>query len=85
MEKAAESALPGRVMLTLITVDWVGVTALLAGLAVARLVQVSASHMGIETWWKPWLLPSYVVAFLTCLVGPWDAAPRLQNSSRIDS
>jgi hypothetical protein len=49
-------------------IDWVGTGALLVGLAapwwMPRLMDVY-----VEAWWQPWLLPSYGIAFLACLIG----------------
>ena len=44
-------------------IDWIGATALFAGLAITLLVPTD-----LESWWFPWLLPSYAASFVTCLV-----------------
>ena len=48
--------------------DWIGVIALLAGLAT---LYVPGWIVGADDsqWWHAWLLPSYGVAFLACLLG----------------
>jgi peptidoglycan/LPS O-acetylase OafA/YrhL len=49
-------------------IDWVGALALLAGLAPP--VCVPGWRVGPNnTWWHPWLLPSYGVGFLVCPSG----------------
>ncbi len=45
-------------------VDWIGAVALAAGLATPLLEMPSLD----EPWWFPWLLPSYAVSFVTCLI-----------------
>lgn len=47
-------------------IDWPGVAALLAGLIYAPYWNRT---IGAEAWPHTWLLPSYGVAFLTCLLG----------------
>jgi len=50
------------------TFDLVGVIALAAGVATALLLP--QQFLWAEgKWWLPWLLPSYLVAFLGCLAG----------------
>lgn len=51
--------------------DWVGIVALLAGLALPMLVpnRLWANALHFELWWHPWLLPSYAIALAVCLVG----------------
>lgn len=49
--------------------DWVGMAALSAGLVAPFFLPKSftRSAYGImETWWHPWLLPSYAIAFGIC-------------------
>ena len=50
-------------------VDWVGVAALLGGLASPLYLPRWVVGAGAEQWWHPWLLPSYAVGFLLCLSG----------------
>lgn len=45
-------------------VDWIGVTALTAGV-VTPLLEVPSL---IESWWYPWLLLSYAVSLISCLI-----------------
>ena len=49
-------------------VNWVGVLAFVAGSAVP-ICMPRWTHSVVESWWHPWLLPSYGVAFLVCLSG----------------
>jgi hypothetical protein len=49
-------------------VDLVGVAALLAGLAVAFCLP-KRYLWGLDNWWLPWLLPSYAVGVVGCLLG----------------
>jgi len=49
-------------------VDLVGVAALLAGLTTAFCLP-ERYLWGQDSWWLPWLLPSYAVGFLGCLMG----------------
>jgi len=49
--------------------DWLGVSALLAGLATPLYVPNWIVGAGDDRWGSPWLLPSYGVAFLVCLSG----------------
>ena len=44
-------------------VDWIGATALFAGLAITLVIPAD-----LESWWFPWLLPSYAASFVTCWV-----------------
>jgi hypothetical protein len=46
-------------------IDWVASSALATGLATFFLVRFCVS----DAWWEPGLLPSYVVAFVTCVAG----------------
>jgi hypothetical protein len=46
-------------------IDWVASSALAIGLATFFLVRSWVS----DAWWEPGLLPSYAVAFVTCVVG----------------
>lgn len=50
-------------------IDWVGTSAVFAGLIAAVAVNAWAAHGGWGTWFHPWLLPSYAVAFMACLSG----------------
>jgi hypothetical protein len=50
-------------------VDWVGVTALLAGLAAPFHMPHAMFNAAADSWWHPWLLPSYGAGFLVCLLG----------------
>lgn len=50
------------------SVDWVGLCALAAGLTVSFAWRSPVDDSLINDWWHPGLLPSYAVAFLTCLV-----------------
>lgn len=52
-------------------IDWVGTLALVSGLAVPACIRVA------ESWWHPWLLPSYGIAFTVCLFGRMVFHPRL--------
>ncbi len=45
-------------------VAWIGIIALAAGLATPLLEMPSLT----EPWWYPWLLPSYSLSFITCLL-----------------
>ena len=47
-------------------VDWIGAVAISAGLAIPFLW--SYLFVPGEPWWFPWLLPSYAVSFVTCLI-----------------
>lgn len=49
--------------------DRIGVIALLAGLATPLYVPGWMVGAGDNQWWHPWLLPSYGVAFLVCVLG----------------
>jgi len=49
--------------------DWIGTTALLAGLTMPLYVPGWIVGAGDDRWGSPWLLPSYAVAFLVCLLG----------------
>jgi len=49
--------------------DWIGVTALIAGLATPLFTPNWIVGAGDDRWGSPWLLPSYGVAFLVCLLG----------------
>ena len=49
--------------------DWIGVTALIAGLATPFYIPNWIVGADDNPWWHPWLLPSYGVAFLVCLLG----------------
>ncbi len=49
-------------------IDWVGVCALLAGLA--TVFRLPGKYLwGLDNWSCPWLLRAYGVAFLVCLAG----------------
>ncbi len=48
-------------------IDWVSAMALAAGLVTPFCGRLLI--MDVEEWWHPWLLPSYGVALLVCLVG----------------
>jgi len=50
-------------------VDWVGVIAFVTGLATPLFVPHGAMELTRFPWWYPWVLPSFVVAFLICLLG----------------
>jgi hypothetical protein len=50
-------------------VDWIGFGALVVGLAVGFGWRWPIDDSINANWWHPWLLPSYAVAFLTCLAG----------------
>jgi hypothetical protein len=50
-------------------IDWVGVAALLSGLATPLYLPGWIVGGQAERWWHPWLLPSYAVGFLVCLFG----------------
>jgi hypothetical protein len=50
-------------------IDWVGVAALLIGLAAPMYMSYRMVEVADAWWWHPWLLPSYGAAFLVCLVG----------------
>ena len=50
-------------------IDWVGLSALAAGLAMPFYMPFLTSSEAPELWWHPWLLPSFGVGFVTCLVG----------------
>lgn len=43
--------------------------ALMLGLVSALSVQLWGGRAGVETWWRPWLLPSYGIAFMASLFG----------------
>lgn len=47
-------------------VDWICAVAISAGLAIPFLW--SYLFVPGEPWWFPWLLPSYAVSFVTCLI-----------------
>ena len=47
-------------------IDWVGLTALLAGLGC---IPCWNAITGAESWSHTWLLPSYATGFLVCLLG----------------
>jgi len=49
--------------------DWIGTSALLAGLTTPLYMPSWIVGEGDDQWWHPWLLPSYGVAFLVCLLG----------------
>lgn len=67
-------------------VDWVGVVALLGGLASPLYLPGWVVGAGAEPWWHPWLLPSYAVGFLLCLFGralqKLCLTPRLERAPR---
>jgi hypothetical protein len=46
-------------------IDWIASSALATGLATFFLVRFCVS----DAWWEPGLLPSYMVAFATCVAG----------------
>jgi hypothetical protein len=46
-------------------VDWIGIIALAAGLAAPLLEMPSLTD---DPWWYPWLLLSYAVSFILCLI-----------------
>jgi hypothetical protein len=50
-------------------VDWVGLIAVLAGLATPLFVPHEPLESASNPWWHPWLLPSYVLAFMVCICG----------------
>src|ERR1035438_3971241 len=50
-------------------VDWVGLIAVVGGLATPLYVPHGPMELTRFPWWYPWVLPSYVVAFLMCLGG----------------
>lgn len=50
-------------------VDWVGLGALVAGLATPLYVPHGPVELTRFPWWYPWVLSSFVVAFLVCLAG----------------
>ena len=47
----------------------VGCTAFLIGIALPWYVPHVPMELSPNPWWYPWLLPSYVVAFVGCIVG----------------
>jgi hypothetical protein len=47
-------------------IDWIGVIALLAGLATPLFMPLLIGWTP-ESWWHPWLLPSWGMGFLVCL------------------
>jgi len=47
-------------------VDWIGAVAISGGLAIPFLW--SYLFVPDEPWWFPWLLPSYAVSFVACLI-----------------
>ena len=49
-------------------VDWVGLIALVTGLATPLYVPHGPMELTRFPWWYPWVLPSFVMAFLMCLV-----------------
>lgn len=49
-------------------VDWIGLMALIAGLATPLYVPRGLIE-STPTWWYSWMLPSYLMAFLACLCG----------------
>jgi hypothetical protein len=49
--------------------DWIGTSALFAGLATPLFMPSWIVGAGDDRWGSPWLLPSYGVAFLVCLMG----------------
>jgi hypothetical protein len=49
-------------------VDWIAVLALVAGMT-TRLFFPREYASGPKSWWSPWLMPSYCIAFLVCLCG----------------
>jgi hypothetical protein len=49
------------------TINWLGTVALAAGSATAFCMPPWA--LAGDAWWHPWLLPSYGVGFLACLLG----------------
>jgi hypothetical protein len=50
-------------------IDWIGVVALLAGLTTPFYLSRWMLNAAADPWWHPWLLPSYIVAFVFCLLG----------------
>jgi hypothetical protein len=61
-------------------IDWIGVAALLAGLATPLCLPHRMQGFGTDGWWHPWILPSYGVAFAVCLSG--RALRRLKVTNR---
>ncbi len=62
-------------------IDWVGTSAAIAGLITAASVNALAEGAGWETWFHPWLFPSYGVSFATCLCGRVLQGRRIRSES----
>jgi hypothetical protein len=61
-------------------VNWVGTVALAAGLTIGLGWRPLIDDSLDPNWWHPWVLPSYVVAFVVCLAGrlleaEWTTSP----------
>jgi hypothetical protein len=63
--------------------DWIGVTALIAGLATPLYIPNWIVGADDNPWWHPWLLPSYAIGFLVCLLG--RAVQRAAGPLRADA
>jgi len=50
-------------------VNWIGLTAVLAGLATPLYISHGPVMLTPMPWWYPWLLPSYIVAFFVGSIG----------------
>lgn len=61
-------------------VDWIALAAFAAGAAAPWYLPRWISVAGAESWWHPWLLPSYAVGFLVCSFG--RTMERLLKSNR---
>jgi hypothetical protein len=48
-------------------IDWIGAGALMAGLATPLYLPNWVVGTEADSWWHPWVLPSYGVGFLVCL------------------
>lgn len=50
-------------------VDLTGVVAVTAALLTPWLMPYRMADFGADQWWHPWILPSYGIGFVTCLLG----------------
>jgi hypothetical protein len=50
-------------------INWVGCAAFLIGVGLPWYTPHGPMELSPNPWWYPWLLPSYAVAFTTCIVG----------------
>jgi hypothetical protein len=50
-------------------VDWIGLIALIVGLATPLYVPRGLMESTPSPWWYSWMLPSYLIALLVCVCG----------------